>query len=353
MLFGDTLDRAHYFYSVKNYRRALKLYLKSPAQETALVSFRIGMCHYHLDDSDKAEEYWIKAVEKGSSPAAQNLGLHYLRKNQIARAKINFERGASAGRVDSMYQLAQIAKLHGNEHQMNHWLAKAAEKGHGQALYEIANSLFLKKDFSRALELAKRAKEQKVSEANYLVSRIESAIKASSPSSNVNSNNRSTSHSTGSNKRENIYGFKQNASYQGTTQNNYRQPLTKPSPKFNVMSEAEEAAAVWMRFLGFNANVRGNINAADKGIDVWSDAAVAQVKMHGKPVGSQMLHTFDSQANLHARNRLKLYFSWNGYNAGAIEVANQLGIYLFHMFSHGDLKPINKFAKDLWNKAGN
>ena len=348
VIFGDTLDRANYFYGVQNYRRALKLYLKLPSNETAIVSFRIGMCYYHLDDSIKAEEFWIKAVEKGSSPAAHNLGLHYLRKSQIAKAKTNFERGASAGRADSMYQLALIAKQHGTETQMNHWLAKAAEKGYGPALYDIAEGMYKKNDFSRALELAQRARDLNVKNANVLVYRIQSAIKANSDSQTRASSSSSSSNGT----RENIYGFSQGANYQGSSQSTYRQPRPKPNPKFTVMTEAEEAAAVWMRYMGFNAKVGGNVNAADKGVDIWSDAAVAQVKMHGKPVGSQMLHTFDSQANLHARNRMKLYFSWNGFNTGAIEVADQLGIYLFHMYSHGDLKPVNKLAKDLWVKAG-
>lgn len=348
MLFGDTLDRANYFYGVNNYRRALKLYMKLPSQDTAIINFRIGMCHYHLGDSDKAVEYWTKGAEKGSSAAAQNLGLHYLRRSQIAKAKTNFEKGASSGRSDSMYQLAMIAKQHGTESQMNHWLAKAAEMGHGQALYEIANGMYLKNDFSRALELAIRAKNLKVKDANVLVYKIQSAIKASSESK---AGNKSSS-STGTDSRENIYGFKQGSNYQGSSHSTFRQPKPKPSPKFSVMSEAEEAAAVWMRYLGFNARIEGSTNAADKGIDVWSDDAVAQVKMHGKSVGSQMLHMFDSQANLHAPGRRKLFFSWNGFNSGAIEIADQLGIYLFHMYSHGDLKPVNNIAKNLWSKAG-
>lgn len=348
MLFGDTLDRANYFYGIKNYRRALKLYLKLPSQDTAIVSFRIGMCYYHLDESENAEKFWIKAVEKGSSPAAQNLGNYYFKQSQIAKAKTYYEKGAAAGRPDSMYKLAEIAKKHGTEAQMNHWLVKAAEKNHGQALYDIAYGMYTKNDFSRALELALRAKDLKVKDANVLVYRIQSAIKANSESNTGTSSSGASNNGT----RENIYGFTQGANYQGGSQSTYRQPKPKPAPRFSVESEAEEAAAVWMRYLGFNAKVGGSTNAADKGIDVWSDGAVAQVKMHGKAVGSQILHTFDSQANLHAPGRRKLFFSWNGFNSGAIEVADQLGVCLFHMYSHGDLKPINRLAKDLWVKAG-
>ena len=344
MLFGNTLERADYFYKLKNYSRALKLYLKLVDQDNAEIYFKIGNCYRYLDQIDKAEEFWLKAAEQGSSSAAQNLGNHYFKHNQIAKAKTYFEKGAASGRPDSMYQLAQIAAKFGTEEQKNKWLAKAAEKNHGKSLYEIASYLYSKNDLHRALELAIRAKALKVEGSYILVNRIQLAI-------NSNSTNQSKTNPT-SDIRENIYGFKQGSDFQRSSQSTYRQPKPKPCPKFTVMSEAEEAAAVWMRYLGFNAKVGGSTTAADKGIDVWSNDAVAQVKMHGKPVGSQMLHTFDSQANLHARNRKKLFFSWNGYNSGAIDVADQLGIYLFHIYSHGELKPINHLAKNLWTQAG-
>ena len=344
--FGSDQDigkRADFLYRAGDYKKALKLYLKFADRNIPYAYFRQGNCYDKLGDKKLAEENWLKAAEYGYSAAAQNLGNLYFTKNNIALAKKYYEQGAAAGRTDSMYKLAQVAKKAGSESLMNQWLAKAAERNHGQSLYDIAYGMYLKNDFQRALILAERAQAQNVKDASILVYRINRAMKT---------NNVSQSATSDSASRENIYGVKQDANYKGSNQSTYKPPVPKPSPKFSVESEAEAAAAIWMKYLGFNAKVGGSSNAADKGIDVWADGAVAQVKMHGKSIGSQMLHMFDSQANLHAPNRRKLFFSWNGFNAGAIEIADQLGMHLFHMYSHGDLKPINRLAKELWAKAG-
>lgn len=345
-MFGNDQDaarRADFLYRAGEYKKALKIYQRFADKDVVYAYFKAGNCYKFLENNTLAEENWIKAAEYGSSAAAHNLGNLYFAQNDIAKARRSYKQGANAGRADSMYRLAELEKKYGTVEQRNIWLVKAAEKNHGQALYDIAYDMYLKNDFQRALILAERAQAQNVKDSNILVYRISSAMKA---------NNVNQSKPSGSNTRENIYGFSQNSDYRGNTQNTNRPPNPKPSPKFSVEAEAEKAAAIWMKYLGFNARVGGSTNAADKGIDVWADGAVAQVKMHGKSIGSQVLHTFDSQANLHAPNRRKLFFSWNGFNSGAIEVADQLGIYLFHMYSHGELTPVNKLAKELWNKAG-
>lgn len=345
-LFGaeqDTARRADFLYRAGEYKKAAKLYQKFADKNIPYAFFRLGNCHDKLGNKNLSEENWIKAAEFGYSAAAQNLGNMYYAKNNFELAKKYYSQGATAGRADSMYRLALIAKKTGSESQMNHWLVKAAEKNHGRALYDIAYGMFLKNDFQRALVLAERAEKLNTEDAGALVYKISRAMKVNNVKPDSKNENST---------RENIYGFKQSSDYVNQSQSTKKPPVPKPAPKFSVEAEAEKAAAEWMKYLGFNAKVGGSTNAADKGIDVWADGAVAQVKMHGKSIGSQMLHTFDSQANLHAPSRRKLFFSWNGFNNGAIEIADQLGIHLFHIYSHGDLKPVNRLAKDLWAKSG-
>jgi len=356
MYFGNELDEAEDHYYKKNYRQALEIYLDCLDPSVADIYLKIGNCYHHLENYEKAEQFWIIASEKGSLPADHNLGNFYYKSNQIDKSKRSFEKAAFAGRSDSMLKLSEIAKKHGTEKQRLYWLNRAADEENGDALYELARECFDNQEFEDAIELAERAegafsdseKPSKVNEAQILINQINLKIKSlQAPEMPTTPPRVSESYI-----RENIYGVKQSASYKSNDGPGYRQPKPKPSPKFTVMTEAEEAAAVWMRYMGFNAKVGGNVNAKDKGIDVKSDAAVAQVKMHGKQIGSDMLHQFNSQANLQEPNKLKLFFSWNGFNSGAIETADRVGIAIFHMYSHGDLKPINDLAKKLWTRAG-
>lgn len=345
---NELFEQASRFYEKDDFYSAVEIYKRLSDQKLHLASLKAGNCYKKLGQIELAEKYWILAAENGYSAAAQNLGKFYLSNNQIDQAKKYFEQGAAAGRGDSMHELAKLAISYGTKQQSDVWLRKSAETGFGPALYDLARDFYLQQDYEEALELAELAKEAGYALADQLITEIKAALPKQEAQEKPESGHQQSSSYT----RENIYGFQQSGSTTSKPSPSYSQPKPKPSPKFTVMSEAEEAAGVWMRYMGFNAKVGGRTTAADKGIDVWSDAAVAQVKMHGKPVGSQMLHTFDSQANLHARNRKKLFFSWNGYNSGAIDVADQLGIYLFHMYSHGDLKPINHLAKKLWSQAG-
>lgn len=102
--------------------------------------------------------------------------------------------------------------------------------------------------------------------------------------------------------------------------------------------EAEEAALAWMRrneFIGARLTQGG----ADGGIDVISEAAVAQVKAEAKPTGRpavQRIHGVATNQGCRA-----LFFSTASYTSQAVDWADEAGVALFLLMSVRTVVPVN------------
>jgi Restriction endonuclease len=110
--------------------------------------------------------------------------------------------------------------------------------------------------------------------------------------------------------------------------------------------DAEVHAAAWMRGLGF-FDARETTLSSDAGIDVLSSEAVAQVKFNAKQVGRPELQSFVGAAHPHPE-KLRLFFSWKGYSANALEYAEQAKIALFAYELDGRFMPVNAYAHALY-----
>src|SRR5690606_34906785 len=82
---------------------------------------------------------------------------------------------------------------------------------------------------------------------------------------------------------------------------------------------AEHNAAAHMRALGYE-DARATKRGADGGIDVMASGAVAQVKMHMKPVGAPDLQRLYGARGVH-HHRKMLFYSLSGYSDKAVAYA--------------------------------
>jgi len=119
-----------------------------------------------------------------------------------------------------------------------------------------------------------------------------------------------------------------------------------PSPRLvRSAREAEEDAAVWVRFLGW-ADAKTTQQAGDGGFDVYSTSRGGlgvQVKMEYKPVGRpalQQLLGACKGANLST----PMFFSVSGFTSEAIIWANLVGMELFSFGRDGSISPQNPAA---------
>jgi hypothetical protein len=97
-----------------------------------------------------------------------------------------------------------------------------------------------------------------------------------------------------------------------------------------------------MRKAGFSG-ARATQLAGDHGIDVVARNACAQVKVLSKPVGRPDLQRFVG-ASIEQYEH-KLFFSSNGFTAGAVEYATRLAVALFTMAPDGTVTAVNDAAR--------
>lgn len=110
-------------------------------------------------------------------------------------------------------------------------------------------------------------------------------------------------------------------------------------------ADAEVHAAAWMRGLGFY-DAQETTFTSDGGIDVIASDGVAQVKFKAVQVGRPELQNFVGAAHPYP-DRLRLFFSWKGYSAHALQYAEQAQIALFTYELDGRCLAANAFANHL------
>lgn len=113
--------------------------------------------------------------------------------------------------------------------------------------------------------------------------------------------------------------------------------------------DAEQVAAEWMRHLGF-ADARCTGAGVDGGVDVRSQAAVAQVKAQLTPVGRPELQALYGVAR--SEGRQPLFFSLMSYTAAALAWADEVGMALFRFDHAGLVQAVNVPAETLLAAAG-
>ena len=106
---------------------------------------------------------------------------------------------------------------------------------------------------------------------------------------------------------------------------------------------AEALALAHMKQLGFSDS-KSTGNGADRGLDVASSKAAAQVKAWSKPVGAPELQKLKGAA--HAYQHV-LFYSLSGYTAQASEYAASVGISLFTFTSENAVEAVNEYAMSL------
>ncbi len=123
----------------------------------------------------------------------------------------------------------------------------------------------------------------------------------------------------------------------------------RPSPSLiRSYRDAEEAAASWMRWLGWG-DAKLTPTGPDGGIDVIASHAVAQVKAHVSPIGRPEIQQLYGVAV--SMSRAPLFFSSGGYTPDAIAWASGVSMAIFRFDLQGEPEPINEVARILWERG--
>lgn len=122
------------------------------------------------------------------------------------------------------------------------------------------------------------------------------------------------------------------------------QPIDDRPPMRLIRSakDAEMVAAEWMVWMGMT-DARCTPTGPDGGLDVVSSHGVAQVKLHGRPIGRPELQKLHG-ASLGLRT---LFFAAEGYTHEALAWAGAVDMALFRFDRQGVPTPVNRLARVL------
>lgn len=127
------------------------------------------------------------------------------------------------------------------------------------------------------------------------------------------------------------------------------QPVLPYPRHIEDFRDYEFRSAEVMKAFGFGS-VRVTQGSRDGGLDVICNQAVAQCKMHMRPIGTPALQQFYGAASAYVA-RLPLYFAASGYSAGALTWGTEKRMYLFTLKTNGEIKAENQYARNLMSKG--
>ena len=128
--------------------------------------------------------------------------------------------------------------------------------------------------------------------------------------------------------------FTRDPSRERPTRRNFRNPR-----------EAEELAAEWLRYFGFD-DATLTQEGSDGGVDIEGGKFVAQVKAEMKPSGRARVQQLYGIAQLERKRAV--FFSLCGYSPHATEWANRAGVALFSFNHAGEPEPANDAASKIY-----
>lgn len=124
-------------------------------------------------------------------------------------------------------------------------------------------------------------------------------------------------------------------------------PQAKPTLRLiRTAADAELVAAEWMRWMGYT-DAHCTPSGPDGGLDVIATQAVAQVKLHGRPIGRPDLQKLYGAA----LGIQSLFFAAEGFTEEAVAWAASVDMALFRFDRQGEPTPANHLAQLMMSRS--
>ena len=155
-------------YTEKDYGKALKNLLEIK-NRTGFVLGMIGFLYeLHLKDHQKAEEFYLEALNQGYTGMLSNLAsLYETEFDEIKKAEKYYLLAFKEGNVDAIYRLALMHQVrYKNYKKAIHYFISAVEKGHSESMNSVALLYQTElKDYNKARHYYRMAVEHEHVEA--------------------------------------------------------------------------------------------------------------------------------------------------------------------------------------------
>jgi len=140
-------ERSKYVYNALGYiahsnaeeaEKAEHYYLAAIEKGLVRSMFNIALLYQEGSSPEKAEEYYLAAIEKGHVKAMYNLAILYQEGGSPEKAEHYYLAAIAKGHVGAMNNLALLYEEGGSPEKAEHYYLAAIEKGHDIAMYNLA-----------------------------------------------------------------------------------------------------------------------------------------------------------------------------------------------------------------------
>ena len=151
----------------QDYKQCLGLLEEIKDQTAPSVLYAIGLAHQHLHDTEKAEKYYLRAIDKGDVSALNNLAYLYGEQKKHEKAEEYYLRAIGKGHVKALSNLAIIYKDQQKYEEAEEYYLRAIDKGDVEALNNLAILYSKQQKYEKAEEYFHRAIDKGYVDAVY------------------------------------------------------------------------------------------------------------------------------------------------------------------------------------------
>lgn len=140
----------YFYYLQKSYNKAEQYYLKAIERGDTSVLCNIGNVYLEIMEYNKAEEYYLKAVECGDDGALHNLGILYFLQKEYDKAEEYYLKAIESGDNKALNNLGFLYKEQKEYDKAEKYYLKAIDRGDNKALNNLGSLYLEQKKYDKA-----------------------------------------------------------------------------------------------------------------------------------------------------------------------------------------------------------
>lgn len=147
----ELMKEASNLYNSKKINDAIKLLVSSTKNSKHILA-SIGILYQELKEYEKAEEYYLKALEGGENHVLNGLGSVYFKQEKYKKAEECYLKAIENGNDDALFNLANLYSEQKEYEKTEEYYLKSIESGRNVAFKNLGMLYFEQKEYKKAEE---------------------------------------------------------------------------------------------------------------------------------------------------------------------------------------------------------
>lgn len=158
--YSDIQKRVNKYFEDKNYVKAIEIVETIENESDGVKYFLLGCLHEFSMDHIKAEENFLKAIEKGELEAFNDLAIVYERQEKYTEAEEYYLKAVEKGNIKALFNLALLYAKQERYSEAESYYLMTVEKGDTKALNSLAILYVKQEKYTEAEEYFLKAIEK-------------------------------------------------------------------------------------------------------------------------------------------------------------------------------------------------